>query len=595
MNFFDLSYLLGFRTMRRLLREVFQLGVVTSALVLVASQASAQFDDVRASIKQLLEKQAVPSVAVAVAQDGEIIWEEGFGWADREKRIPATENTMYSLASVTKPITATALMVLVERGLVDLDRPINDYLGAAKLNGRAFDASQATVRRVANHTAGLPVHDNFFYSDEPYRPPARDETIRRYANLVTPPGERWQYSNLGYGLIDYVIERVSKKSFPEFMAEEVFTPLGLPRTSVHISPGLEAFTATRYAPDGSSIPLYDSDHVGGGAVFSSAHDLVRFGMFHAKNHLADQRPILTDASIDEMHRPTATEDSGNEYGIGWYCRTNQKGLRTVAHEGEMAGVATTLQLLLDEKAVVVVLCNSRRSALVGRIANEIIAVLAPDKIEAPDATQQLVEVTVPERLRKKYVGSYDLGVTFATVSEEQGRLAIETLEDDSFMIHQGDGAFVVALNPRMRLTFDVEGDETYLTVKFGETVLRGSRQQPGPLFNVTPELTGVWKGEVSTYERAQPVTVVVRKSGETYVQLGRLPWTVLDQAKFSDGVLRGIFVGDLGTADANRRTHNLILEAKKRGDVLNGSLIAASRPGNRVGNVLTHWIELHRQ
>ncbi len=170
------------------------------------------FDAVRAHIERLVADGEVPSMAVAVARDGEIIWEEGFGLADREKNISATEHTMYPLASISKPLTATGLMILVERGLVNLDSPINDYLGEAKLQARVGDAAEATLRRVASHTAGLPLHSQHFYDGEPYQPPPRDETIRRYGNLVTAPGERYQYSNLGYGLLGYVISRVSGKS-----------------------------------------------------------------------------------------------------------------------------------------------------------------------------------------------------------------------------------------------------------------------------------------------------------------------------------------------------------------------------------------------
>src|SRR5947199_6153899 len=166
-----------------------------------SSQASSTFGAIRDLICARLVEQVLPSLAVAVARDGEILWEEGFGWADRENRIPATEHTLYSLASISKPITATGLMVLKERGKLDLDRPIDDYLGDARLNARVGNAKKATVRRIANHTSGLPLHYHFFYEDEPYRRPPMDETIRRYANLVTAPGERYYYSNLGYGLL----------------------------------------------------------------------------------------------------------------------------------------------------------------------------------------------------------------------------------------------------------------------------------------------------------------------------------------------------------------------------------------------------------
>ena len=276
-------------------------------LLLTATGARAQpvpdFSSVRSEIRSVLVAWDEPSMAVAVAMGGEVVWEEGFGWADRERRIPATEHTMYSLASISKPITATGLMVLVERGLIDLDAPANDYLGPAKIDGRAFDASRATVRHVTSHTAGLPLHYQFFYEDEPYRRPHMDETIRRYASLVTAPDERWNYSNLGYGILDYIIERVSEQSYPDFMRDEVFQPLGLTRTSVDIGPGLEDFAATRYATDQSPIPFYDFDHPGGSAVFSSAHDLVRFGMFHLGHDLDHQRRIISDAAIEAMRRP----------------------------------------------------------------------------------------------------------------------------------------------------------------------------------------------------------------------------------------------------------------------------------------------------
>jgi len=572
------------------MRTVF---AVCALFVLIAGPVAAQFGEVRANIERRLVEQDVPSLVVAVARDGEIIWEEGFGWADREKRIPATEHTMYSLASISKPITATGLMVLVEGGLVDLDRPMDDYLGEAKLNGRAFAASGATVRLVANHTAGLPLHYQFFYRDEPYRRPAMDETIRRYANLVTPPGERGQYSNLGYGIIDYVLERVSGKSYPDFMREDVFVPLGLTRMSVHIGAGLEDFTATRYTPDGIPYPFYDFDHPGGSAVFASSHDLVRFGMFHLKNHLADQRQIITDASIDQMHTPTAIEGDGG-YGIGWASRTNDQGLRVVAHSGGMGGVSTSLVLLPDQNAAVVVLCNTQ-SALPSEISREIIAVLAPGLTEGVESDEAGSEVALPDELRDAYVGNYTVGPMTARVFVDDGGLAVETTQGSSPLTYLGDGVFFVTLAPSMKLIFEVEDGETWLTFDSGENALRGPRQPEGPSLTAMPELTGIWRGEVATYEGGLPVTLVVKEAGGVYVRLGGRPWTVLDSATYDEGVLSGVFSGDVGTEDANRRPYNLMLEVKLRGDVLDGSLIARSLGGKWVGNALTHWISVERQ
>jgi CubicO group peptidase (beta-lactamase class C family) len=339
-----------------------------------------RFNPIRELIRARLVEQVIPSLAVAVARDGEIVWEEGFGWADRENRVPATEHTMYSLASISKPITATGVMVLKEQGKLELDRPINEYLGDAKLTVRVGEASEATVRRVANHTSGLPLHVNFFYEDEPHPRPPMAETIRRYGILVTPPGEKYQYSNLGYGVLDHVISRLSGKSYADFMRGEVFLPLGMTRASVQIGPGLEPFAAARYGRDGVRIPFYDFDHPGGSAVFCSAHDLVRFGMFHLKAHLKDQRAILSDAALDEMQVPTAHRRDGSGYGFGWAIHEDRFGYRSVGHDGGMGGVVTTLLMIPSEGLVAVALANTR-CGLPHEVAEEIFAALLPQYAE----------------------------------------------------------------------------------------------------------------------------------------------------------------------------------------------------------------------
>src|SRR5687767_6264099 len=355
---------------------------VALALALAPALADS-FDGVRSLIQRQMTERQVPSVAVAVARDGRIVWEEAFGWADRENRIAATPHTLYSLASISKPITATGLMILKERGLIDLDRPINDYLGHAKINVRVGDPAAATVRRVANHTSGLPLHYQFFYEDESYRAPSRDETILRYGNVITVPGERYQYSNLGYGILDYVISRVSGKSYRDFMRTEVFVPLGLTRMSVDVDPALQQQQAVRYGTDGLPIPFYGFDHPGGSAIYASAHDLVRFAMFHLKSHLPDQKPILSDSTIDEMQRPTADAGPGQGYGIGWSTTEYAGGRRSVSHTGGMGGVSTSLRLFPAEKIAIVVLTNAGSHPVAGMVMDEIVKTVLPDVARQP--------------------------------------------------------------------------------------------------------------------------------------------------------------------------------------------------------------------
>ena len=365
-----------------------------AALVwLAATPSSADtFDSVRRRIdKELVESQTA-SLTVAVARDGKIVWEEGFGWADREQRIPATPHTMYSLASISKPITATGLMVLVERGRLDLDQEANEYLGDARLRAHVGEANDVTLRRLANHTSGLPLHYQFFYEDEPFQPPTRDESIRRYGHLMFKPGQRYQYANFGYGVLDHIIARQSDMSYAEFMRREVFLPLDMTRTSVGLPAELKKYQAVRYQ-DQRPLPFYRFDHPGASAVYSSAHDLVRFGSFHLKHRGPRQKAILKDASIDEMHRATAIiRHPHRGYGVGWFVNEDEYGVHTVSHSGGMGGVRTRLTLAPSEGIAVVALCNSN-SSLPLRATEWILAAMLPQYAKhIEEATKKKKEI-----------------------------------------------------------------------------------------------------------------------------------------------------------------------------------------------------------
>lgn len=357
--------------MKLLLAGIVCLSVVPASWAKEAARPE-RFAAIRSHIEQQLAAENIPSLAVAVAKDGKVLWEQSFGFADLATRRPATRETMYSIASITKPMTATAVMTLAAAGRIDLDRPIDDYLGNAKLHARLGNARDATVRRVLNHTSGLPIHAHFFFTDEAERRPAMDVTISRYANLITAPGERYVYSNLGYGLLDYVIERVSGQSYADYMKREVFLPLGMEHSSVDIEAGRESLAATRYDLDGSALPFYDFDHPGASAVFASAHDVARFGMFHLKAHRRDQRKILSDAQLDAMHRSTA---GAERYGLG-FAIDDHNGYRVISHSGGMTGVATEMLLIPEADLVIVALANSA-TALPFEVAQSIASNLLP--------------------------------------------------------------------------------------------------------------------------------------------------------------------------------------------------------------------------
>ena len=317
-------------------------------------------------------------------------------------------------------------MILVEQGMIRLDAPVNDYLGNSKLTAYIGNAKDATVQRVASHTSGLPLHSQHFYDNEPSQPPKMDETIHRYGNLVTKPGERYQYSNLGYGLLGFVISRASGQSYAEFMREQVFRPLGMDNTLVHVGHGLEDGQAVNYTPTGSVAPPYNSDSPGASAIISSAHDLIKYAIFHLKNDLPHQKAIVPHAAIDKMQEPSPEtapmrkwESQGSGYGIGWVISMINSDLRVVHHSGGTTGVSTVLALVPEENMAVAVLSNSLNQwpemILIG-----ILRTLLPDKLKdfpKPDETAATNLQFTPDEditgLWKGYVHTYNNKIPLA--------------------------------------------------------------------------------------------------------------------------------------------------------------------------------------
>lgn len=373
-------------TQQQFVVEATRKAVVTLLVaVLAAASASAvqaddRFEPVRELIRDKIDNNGIPSIAVAVAKDGEIVWEQGFGWADRENRIEADADTVYLLASISKSLTATALMTLVQEGKIDLDAPVNDYLGPAKLRSWVGDPNEATVRRVANHTAGLGPADQFFFGEaEAALVPPMDTVIARYGHIVQPPAQRYAYSNLGYSLLGHVVERVSGQSFADYMREEVFLPLGMQHTSVGFDPGLGT-NAVLYGLQGERIPLLVRAGPSAGDIRSSARDLLRFGMFLAgQSGAGGGRPILDAVSLQEMRRPTSNmTESGYGYGIGLHTvETWPSGPRGFEHGGSMTG-SSTLMTILPEQGLVVAVLSNRWHSQVGEVRDAIVRAMLPD-------------------------------------------------------------------------------------------------------------------------------------------------------------------------------------------------------------------------
>lgn len=347
-------------------------------------ERDARFAAVRAHIQRLVDEGGVPSIAVAVAMDGKILWEEGFRLADRERGIAATAHTPYSIASINKAITSTAIMILSERGDIDLDAPLDDYLGGIRFSGLAGDRRDVTPRRAMAHSAGLPQRFHTVYAGDEM--PTAERTLTRYGMVVFPPGEYFHYSNVGYRALDVAIANTSGKSYGEFLSEEIFAPLGMSRGALDLHPAWASEAAKRYDPQQKPMRHYVTDHPGSGDVWASAHDLLRFGMLHLGTPLPGQRPVLRPESIAAMQQVASAP--GRNWGLGWHL-TDDRGHRLVEHGRGQPGANTQLSLYPDSGIAIVVLSN-RSGGEAYDISRRIAAVLLPHRGEsatAPPAAQ----------------------------------------------------------------------------------------------------------------------------------------------------------------------------------------------------------------
>ena len=365
---------------------------------------SPDFSQVRAYITAQMAATSTPSMAVAVAAGPTVLWEEGFGWVDRPGGTAATPDTLYYVASVTKAITATGLMTLHDRKQLDLDRPANQYLRRAKLRSPRWNADEVTVRQLATHTAGLTTFDSG-------TPIPGEDIIRRYGIVFSRPGERYDYSNLNFGVIGQIIADVSGHSFQSFIHDEVLRPLDMPNAWAGATPRATQLVAPRYSAflKAFSPPLAEPTLPGGSVLYSSVHELTRFGMFHLQTR-QPRRSILSAAAIKGLQEPSVPNGSARQ-SLAWSISENRHGYRTLLAQGGTFDSQAWLVILPSEKIVVTVLANYG-SAPAAQVVDQILATLLLKYRESlqraermPGATPaQSVPVIVPPEFTGKWSG-----------------------------------------------------------------------------------------------------------------------------------------------------------------------------------------------
>jgi CubicO group peptidase (beta-lactamase class C family) len=327
-----------------------------------------------ATVRNFAEQQRLPGLAAGVWRRGEVILRIGVGHQAGPGSPPIDGETVFHLASVTKPFVATAVMQLVEDGKMCLDCPLRDYLPYFSMQGPGAD--RITIRQILTHTAGMGDTSDFRWTTPEYD----DGAVERYVRSLTPvrldfaPGSSWRYSNRGFDVLADAIAKADGRPFESVIQQRILTPLGMRRSTLLMSDIDSARMARGHRRDGSPVGYYPYNrrHAGSSTLHSTLDDMLRWAAANLERGAVDQRRILPASAYDELWRPyrdirtTIAEQASRAghvfpydsmaIGLSWFLPVEQ-GRQLVYHSGSDPGFASNILLSPAEQIGVVVLIN----------------------------------------------------------------------------------------------------------------------------------------------------------------------------------------------------------------------------------------------
>jgi CubicO group peptidase (beta-lactamase class C family) len=355
--------------------------VLCLLLLLPASRAAAQqaaaqqaaplpaekVRQIEALVNAEMAKQKIPGMSVAVVSGKQVRWSAGFGMQDLENNIAARAATVYRLGSISKPITAVAVMQLFERGKLELDAPVQKYCPA-------FPEKQwpVTTRQVLGHLAGIRHYksDDEFNSTRFYASVTEGLNMFKDDPLLFEPGTKYSYTTHGYSVLGCVVEGASGQKFADFVSENVFKPAAMERIRVDSVADLIPNRAQGYRITDKGVlinsPLADNSYkVPGGGFVSTAEDLARFAVALQTNRL------LKSETLELMYAPQKLKDGkATTYGLGWGVAKRPTGERAIGHSGGQQRISTFLHMQ-PEQGLAVVLMSNLEGARLGDLAQQI--------------------------------------------------------------------------------------------------------------------------------------------------------------------------------------------------------------------------------
>ena len=356
--------------MKILPRMLAAMVAVATCLLLLGAAACA--DPVDDFVESARAEQQIPGVALLVIKDGQTVKAQGYGLANVEHQVPVTAETIFQTGSVGKQFTAAGVMLLVEDGRVTLSDSVRNYLTNAPETWQPI-----TVRHLLSHTAGLGDWPPDFSLKRNYTDAQLLDAVYK-TKLRFAPGDKWDYSNLGYVTLGMLIGKVTGKHYGEFLRKRIFEPAGMTSTRIISEADVVPHRAAGYRLLGGKLKNQEwvspaMNTTADGSLYTNLVDMARW------DAALDGDKLLKRSSLDEMWTPVALNDgkpNSSNYGYGWVI-DNTASHRVVQHGGAWQGFTTHISRYLDDKLTVVVLTNlaagsyKKNSPKIGRGVAEI--------------------------------------------------------------------------------------------------------------------------------------------------------------------------------------------------------------------------------
>ncbi len=431
---------------RLLMRHTYGLALLAAALVTTAARAQ----DTRALVRYVdsvataaVAEHRTAGVSVAVVKNGRTVLAKGYGFADLENDVPATAETVFRIGSITKQFTSAAIMKLMEQGKLSLDDTLQKFLPNFPAQG-----NRVTVRHLLNHTSGIKSYTSLGpkWARGVRLDLAPDSLIALFANepFDFKPGNAWSYDNSGYFLLGMIIEKLSGKTYGQYVQDELFTPLGLKSTIYCDQAPLIKHRAQGYAlrPDGKFInaePLSMTQPYAAGSLCSTVNDLAAWTLALSSGK------VVSPASYKLMSTPGTLND-GKPLTYGFGLGTGVLGgHRQVSHNGGINGFISELHHYPDDSLVTVVLTNTGALTAV-----QLERLIARRALGIKDLPAVPIAASALERL----VGQYAVGSTPVRVFVENGRLRVQQQGNPAFGLkHVGGERFVRDDNDDVQFEF----------------------------------------------------------------------------------------------------------------------------------------------